>query len=189
MKFSKQTDSGRWSVMGIPLKRVTWIFECFYPLNLSPCVPHPYALNWHFSLHLPNLCTENLFLLRRNILLGVQFQQTAKNNYIPEITNILLNIAFKHSMFLNLKVVHTGEIIIPFFLIIEWLEQYDCSLYKFDKIFKILYVNQISFKSIIVLIAFWCNQADVWEKPSPQWYINSLETWFCFFLTFPVVIN
>lgn len=49
------------------------------------------------------------------MLLGVQFQQTAKNNYMPEITNILLNIAFKHPTFLNLKVVHTGEIIIPFF--------------------------------------------------------------------------
>lgn len=68
-------------------------------------------------------------------MLGVQFQQTAKNNYMPEITNILLNIAFKHPTFLNLKVVHTGEIIISFFLIIEWLGQYDCSLYKFDKIF------------------------------------------------------
>lgn len=88
------------------------------------------------------------------MLLGVQFQQTAKNNYMPEITNILLNIAFKHPTFLNLKVVHTGEIIISFFLIIEWLEQYDCSLYKFDKIFLRKYVNLISFKSIIVLIAF-----------------------------------
>lgn len=141
---SKQTPAGdqRWYPsqacgldvwMLLPLEFVFMCTSSLLPghfLGTTDC-----ALNWHFSLHLPNSCTENLLLLSRNILLGVQFQQTANNNHMPEITNILLNIAFKHPYILNFKSCsHKWNN--SFFLIIEWLEHYDCSFYKFDKILK-----------------------------------------------------